>query len=111
SHGMLVEIPPRVEYSYSGKMKLICISKPRWFSGNDKYTKWNPDVVQAVFPPPANAEAWKLFAQRLINRYLRLNGILWRKLPASLSSLGPMRSYGDLVHTLARRYGGRAQNP
>src|SRR5207245_9076767 len=54
SHGMLVEIPPRVEYSYSGKMKLIAISKPRWFSGNDRYTKWNPDVVPTAFPPPAN---------------------------------------------------------
>ena len=46
SAGMLVEVPPKVEYSYSGKMKLIGISKPRWFSGNDRHTKWNPEVVQ-----------------------------------------------------------------
>src|ERR1700751_5470222 len=45
SRGMLVEVPPKVEYSYSGKMKLIAVSKPRWFNGNDRYTKWNPDVV------------------------------------------------------------------
>jgi SAM-dependent methyltransferase/mannose-6-phosphate isomerase-like protein (cupin superfamily) len=111
SQGVLVEIPPKVEYSYSGKMTLICISKPRWFEGNDRYTKWNPDVVRSAFPPPANAESWKIFGKRLINRYLWLNGRLWRKLPGSLSTLGPVRLYGDLLHTLARRYGSRAQNP
>jgi mannose-6-phosphate isomerase-like protein (cupin superfamily) len=45
SPGMLVEVPPKVEYCYSGKMKLIAVSKPRWFSGNDTFTKWNRDVV------------------------------------------------------------------
>src|SRR5262252_4711021 len=39
--GILVEIPPKVEYSYSGKMTLIAFCRPRWFSGNDKHTKWN----------------------------------------------------------------------
>src|SRR5215469_16572054 len=33
SPGMLVEVPTDVEYCYSGKMKLIAFSKPRWFSG------------------------------------------------------------------------------
>ena len=33
--GMLVEVPPKIEYCYSGKMKLIALSKPRWFSSND----------------------------------------------------------------------------
>src|SRR5262245_50339442 len=46
SSGILVEVPPKVEYSYSGKMKLIAFSKPRWRVGIDKNTKWNPDVVQ-----------------------------------------------------------------
>ena len=50
SPGMLVEVPPKVEYSYSGKMKLIAFSKPRWFVGNDTLTKWNPDVVRARLP-------------------------------------------------------------
>lgn len=45
SPGRLVECPPKVEYSYSGKMKLLALSKPRWFSGNDTFTRWNPDVV------------------------------------------------------------------
>ncbi len=111
SIGMLVEIPPKVEYSYSGKMKLIAVSKPRWFSGNDRYTKWNPDVIQDAIPLPANAESWEIIGNRLVNRYLRLNRRLWRKLPASLSALGPVRSYGDLLHTLARMYGGRARDP
>ena len=48
SPGMLVEVPPKVEYCYSGKMKLLALSRPRWFLGNDKFTKWNPDVVRKV---------------------------------------------------------------
>jgi mannose-6-phosphate isomerase-like protein (cupin superfamily)/SAM-dependent methyltransferase len=109
--GMLVEVPPKVEYSYSGQMKLIGISKPRWFNGNDWHTKWNPDVVQENLPIAANAEPWKIFGKRLINFYLKVNGILWRKLPASFSNLWPVRSYGNLLHTLARRHGVRAQAP
>src|SRR5215510_3251683 len=111
SPGMLVEVPPKVEYCYSGKMKLIAVSKPRWFYGNDKHTKWHPDVVQRDFPPEANSGSWKRYGKSLINVYLELNGKLWRKLPASLSALGPVRSYGNFLHTLARRYGARAQAP
>ena len=116
SAGMLVEVPPKVEYSYSGKMKLVGISKPRWFSGNDTHTKWNPEVVQGgdvqgELPITANSQSWKIFARRLINFYLMLNGKLWNRLPASFSTLWPVRSYGDLLHTLARRHGARAQAP
>ena len=110
SRGALVEIPPKVEYSYSGKMKLIAVSKPRGFEGNDRFTRWNPDVVQGAFPPPENAESWKILGRRLISRYVRLNRRLWRRLPASLSNLAPVHSYGDLLHEWARRYGGRAQD-
>ena len=49
SPGMLVEVPPKVEYSYSGTMKVIAVSKPRWFGGNDTHTKWNPNVVRGNF--------------------------------------------------------------
>ena len=111
SRGILVEVPPNVEYSYSGKMKLIAISKPRWFNGNDRHTKWNPDVVQGDFPLAANGAPWKIFGTRLIRAYLGLNGRLWKKLPASLSTLNAVRSYGDLLHKLARRYDVRAQAP
>ena len=110
SRGALVEIPPKVEYSYSGKMKLIAVSKPRYFEGNDRFTRWNSDVVQGVFPPPANAKSWEIFGKRLINRYVRVNRRLWRRLPASISNLGPVHSYGELLYELARRYGGRAQD-
>lgn len=42
--GVLVEVPPNVEYSYSGRMKLLLIGHPRWFKGNEEVTKNNPDV-------------------------------------------------------------------
>jgi mannose-6-phosphate isomerase-like protein (cupin superfamily) len=43
--GLIVEIPPGVEYSYFGSMKLLLISHPRWFEGNEQTTRKNPDVV------------------------------------------------------------------
>ena len=42
--GVLVEVPPKLEYSYSGTMKLLLIGTPRWFEGNEEFTKRNPDV-------------------------------------------------------------------
>jgi mannose-6-phosphate isomerase-like protein (cupin superfamily) len=46
--GLLVEVPPGVEYSYSGSMKILFVSFPRWFEGNDRMTRMNPDVVKEV---------------------------------------------------------------
>src|ERR1700738_4915850 len=43
--GLLVEVPPGVEYSYSGSMKILLVSHPRWFEGNERMTRNNPDVV------------------------------------------------------------------
>jgi mannose-6-phosphate isomerase-like protein (cupin superfamily) len=43
--GLIVEVPPGVEYSYSGSMKILLVSHPRWFEGNERVTKNNPDVV------------------------------------------------------------------
>lgn len=43
--GLLVEVPPGVEYSYSGAMKILLVSHPRWFEGNERMTRKNPDVV------------------------------------------------------------------
>jgi mannose-6-phosphate isomerase-like protein (cupin superfamily) len=43
--GVLVEVPPLVEYSYCGTMKLLLIGNPRWFEGNEEVTRNNPDVV------------------------------------------------------------------
>ena len=69
------------------------------------------DVIQGDLPLVANDGSWKIFGKSLINTYLVLNGRLWRKLPASLSTFGPIRSYGNLVHALARRHDARAQAP
>lgn len=44
-----------------------------------------------------------------MNAYLRLNQWLWHKIPPSILSLSPVRSYGEMLHTLARVNGGRAQ--
>jgi mannose-6-phosphate isomerase-like protein (cupin superfamily) len=43
--GLLVEVPPGLEYSYSGSMKILLVSHPRWFQGNERMTRKNPDVV------------------------------------------------------------------
>src|SRR5262245_61342719 len=116
SPGMLVEVPPKVEYSYSGKMKLIALSKPRWFFGNDTHTKWNPDVVRADCPYAADGGSWltrlvrlRIFRKSPIGAYLRLNQRLWNKLPTSFTALGPIRLYGDFLHTLARIHNIREQ--
>ena len=114
--GMLAEVPPNVEYSYSGKMKMIAVSKPRWFEGNDKHTKWNLDVVQQDLPLGEESGSllvrllrMKLFGKSPVSAYLGLHRRLWRRLPRSLNTLAPVRSYGDLVHTLARTQGVRGQ--
>lgn len=43
--GQIVEVPPGVEYTYSGSMKVLLVSHPRWFQGNEEMTRDNPDVV------------------------------------------------------------------
>jgi mannose-6-phosphate isomerase-like protein (cupin superfamily) len=49
SPGLLVEVPPSVEYSYSGSMKVLLVSHPRWFEGNERMTRMNPDVVRESY--------------------------------------------------------------
>ncbi|OGY23886.1 MAG: hypothetical protein A2172_05125 [Candidatus Woykebacteria bacterium RBG_13_40_15] len=39
--GELIEVPPNVEYAYSGSMKLLLIMTPSWFEGNEMITKRN----------------------------------------------------------------------
>ena len=114
--GMLVEVPPKVEFSYSGKMTLIALSKPRWFSGNDTHTRWNPDVVRSEAPCGAGRASWltrlvrwRIFGKSPVDLFLRLNWGLWNRLPSSVSSLGLMRSYGDFLNLLARTRGLRGQ--
>jgi chemotaxis methyl-accepting protein methylase len=109
--GMIVEIPPKVEYCYSGKMKLIVFSTPRWFGGNDTFPKWNPDVVPwgdlscAEFRGSWFLAAfikWRIFGKSPLTAFLRLTQKLWNQLPISVSNLGPISYLGQSLHRLAR---------
>jgi SAM-dependent methyltransferase len=115
--GMLVEVPPKVEYSYSGKMTLLAFARPRWFSGNDTHTRWNPDVTchrdSSCLP---GRESWltRLIRLRIAGRspasvFLGLNRRLWRRLPSAITRLGPVLFYGHCVHAFARRQDVREQ--
>lgn len=110
--GMLVEVPPKVEYSYSGKMKLIAFSRPGWSLGNDRHTKWNEDVFGADFAAPLPNGSWRswillwrIFGKSPVSAYLRLNQKVWKVLPASLTAVAPLRRYGEFLHRLARAQG------
>jgi SAM-dependent methyltransferase len=115
--GMLVEVPPKVEYSYSGQMKILAFSKPRWFGGNDEFTRFNPDVFDT--PPPILAvgeRSWlaRLVRSRILGRspvsgYLRLSQRLWNRLPPSVAEFGPIRRCGNTLHALAKLHGTRRQ--
>jgi mannose-6-phosphate isomerase-like protein (cupin superfamily)/SAM-dependent methyltransferase len=112
--GILVEVPPKVEFSYSGKMKLLCLSIPRWSSGNDRTTKWNPDVFGADLPALADGPSWwgrlvelQIFGKSPVNAYLRLNQRLWNKAPASVVSLSPIVSYAKILHKVVCAQGHR----
>src|SRR5271163_3982189 len=114
--GMLVEVPPKVEYSYSGKMKLIAFSRPGWSLGNDRHTKWNEDVFGADFAAPLPNGSWRswilwwrIFGKSPVSAYLRLNQKVWKVLPASLTAVAPLRRYGEFLHRLARARDKRGQ--
>ena len=116
SQGMLVEVPPKVEYSYSGKMTLLGIASPRWFSGNDTHTRWNPAVTQRDSSSLPGRESWLTRLVRLsiagkspVHFFLKVNRRLWYRLPSYVSSRKPARSYGTYVHALARKYDARQQ--
>jgi SAM-dependent methyltransferase len=116
SPGMLVKVPPKVEYSYSGKMTLIYFQKGRWLPDSDTHTKWNPDVVEGDFPSSADVRSWlrrlarmRIFGKSPLNAYLRLNRALWNNLPDAFTTIVPIRSYGNFLHTLAKMQGIRGQ--
>lgn len=66
--GLLVEVPPGIEYSYSGSMKILLVSHPRWFEGNEVSTRMNPDVVSEA----GIAEFVGRQLRRCLRRALRL---------------------------------------
>ncbi len=114
--GVLIEIPPKTEYSYSGKMTLLCFSRPRWFPGNEIYVKQNPDVCDyALAGATAKRSWWSLVTQtRILGKspvlaYLRFNGWLWRRVPAGILNLRLTQSYGRFLHKLVRAQGNREQ--
>lgn len=41
---MMVEVPPNIEYAYSGEMKILLIMNPPWFKENEIITRNNPFV-------------------------------------------------------------------
>jgi mannose-6-phosphate isomerase-like protein (cupin superfamily) len=63
SRGRLVEVPPGVEYSYSGSMEILLVSYPRWFEGNEQETRINPVAA-------SNSYAGGLVGYQ-VKRYLR----------------------------------------
>ena len=42
--GSLVEVTSGVEYTYTGKMKILLMVSPPWFEGNEEVTKKNENV-------------------------------------------------------------------
>jgi chemotaxis methyl-accepting protein methylase len=117
SPGMLVEVPPKVEYTYSGKMTLIGYARPRWFKGNDIHTRWNPDATcrqDGASLPGRESRLTRLtrvsvFGKSPVRAFLRLNGQYWSRIPSRVTRLGLVRSYGNFVHGLARKAGVRGQ--
>jgi chemotaxis methyl-accepting protein methylase/mannose-6-phosphate isomerase-like protein (cupin superfamily) len=114
--GMLVEVPPKVEYCYSGRMTLIALSRPRWFRGNDVFTKWNPDVMGNDSALKVDRRSWlarlaqwRLLGKSPANAWLQVNQRLWDRFPSGLTAVRPIRRYGDLLHKVARMRGDRAQ--
>lgn len=116
SPGVLVEVPPKIEYSYSGKMTLLVLSKPRWFNGNDTVTRWNPDVVRGDFPSAGGKVSWlrriaktRVLGTAPVELCLRLHQGLWNRLPSFIVNLGVIRSYARCLNILARHHEVRAQ--
>lgn len=116
SPGMLVEVPPKAEYCYSGQMTLLAFCRPGWFSANDTHTKWNPDVVGMDRACAIDRGTWitrfakaRFFGKSPLNLYLRFNERIWCHLPAFLHNLAPARWYGTFLHHLVRIQSVRGQ--
>jgi SAM-dependent methyltransferase len=114
--GMLVEVPPKVEYSYSGRMKVVVFARPGWFASNDTHTKWNRDAIgdESSAPLPTTSRWSRLCGLRVLGKsptgaFLKINQLAWKSLPASVTSLAPLRRYGDFSHRVARARNRRAQ--
>lgn len=114
--GMLVEVPPKVEFSYSGRMRLIAFSTPGWTFGNDWHTRWNVDAVGAEFSAPLPNGSWRrrilrwrIFGKSPVTAFLIANQYGWKMLPSGLTTLGPVQQYGEFLHRLGRAHATRGQ--
>jgi mannose-6-phosphate isomerase-like protein (cupin superfamily) len=63
--GQIVEVPPGFEYTYSGSMKILLVSHPRWFQGNELMTRDNPDVVSENGTVRTIRKRLRRYAQRI----------------------------------------------
>jgi len=116
SPGDLIEVPPGVEYCYSGRMTMLAFCRTGRFHRRDKFTRWNQDVVGNEPPYPLEGGSWlqRLVRVRILgksptNAFLRLNNYVWDKLPASVLHSGALQSYGRFLHALVRIQNTRAQ--
>ena len=114
--GMVVEVPPGVEFSYSGRMRFVAFCAPRWQFGNDWHTRWNEDAVGAGFSAPlpngswrSRVLWWRFFGRSPVTAFLAVNRRAWKMLPPALTALGPLRRYGAFLHQLARAHDKRGQ--
>jgi SAM-dependent methyltransferase len=110
----VIQVPPKVEYSYSGKMTLIHFQIGRWY--NISHTKWSPDVIRGDFPSLAASKLSlsrlakiRIFGKSPIGIYLRFNRVLWNNLPGSFTTHAPIRFYGNFLHRLVRMEAIRGQ--
>jgi chemotaxis methyl-accepting protein methylase len=116
SPGVLIEVPPGVEYCYSGRMTMLAFCRTGWFHRRDKFTRWNRNVVGDIEPYPLNGGPWlqrlvrvRIFGKSPTNAFLRLNNYVWDKLPAPVLRTGAFQSYGRCLHALVRIQHTRAQ--
>jgi len=116
SPGVLVEVPPGVEYCYSGRMTMLAFCRTGRFHRPDKFTKWNRGVVGDAAPYPLEGGSWlqqlvrvRIFGKSPTNAFLRLNNYVWDKLPAPLLRSGAFQWYGRCLHALVRIQHTRAQ--
>ena len=51
----------------------------------------------------------RLFGKSPTSAFLRANRVVWNSLPASVTSLAPLRRYGEFSHRVARAHDRRGQ--
>ena len=102
---MIVEVPPKIEYSYSGNMELVIFSTPRWFRGNDQSTRPNPDVkdelaIRRSFRLAMWIADLHIMGKSPLRAFIRLHRRLWQALPASITGLRPLNSCVEFLERL-----------